>query len=282
MSPGRRVANFLNSLFSLAKRKSKCVTAHQDHRSGSVKSPSEKVDKHAGEKVKTAARPQCNSVSVCSVSSVTSNYTSTASTTPNSNSSSWLLHHCDIYKPNLICNVRKSEHAMNRKRYEEFSLINQASSCHDPKQLKSSFVNNNRSPQKGIRRSVKFYPTSTAILDEYGRSCREKDLKRVENHNKHSLPFPSKNLRRVQLSEKGVIPSEYLIYHDQDRKYSKKLVETQVEDENGDDSGSSDSSSDLFELRSLNAVNMDIYSRELPIYETTNLETNRAIAKGLL
>ena len=139
MSPERRVANFLNSLFSLAKRKSKRVTAHQDHRSGSVKSPSEKVDKHAGEKVKTAARPQCNSISVCSVSSMTSNCTSTASTTPISNSSSWLLHHCDIYKPNLICNVRKSEHAMNTKRYEEFSL------------------------------SVKFYPNSTEILDEYGR-----------------------------------------------------------------------------------------------------------------
>nr|ADE77917.1 unknown [Picea sitchensis] len=261
MSPGRRLANFLNSLF-MAKRKSKRVTADSGHRSGSGKTPSkiESWKYKYGEKEK-AASGQYNSVSVCSMSSVTSNCTSTASKTPNSNSSR--LHHYEIYKSNP-CNVRKSEHAM--KRYDEFSFIDHASSCHNPKRLKSSFVN----PKNGIQRSVNFYPTST-ILDEYARPWN-----RLENHNRHSLPFQSKNLRRVQLLEKGMIPSECVIYH-QDRKYSNKLVQTQEEDENGDDSGS-DSSSDLFELQSLNAVN---YSTELPVYETTNLETSRAIAEGL-
>ena len=51
------------------------------------------------------------------------------------------------------------------------------------------------------------------------------------------------------------------------------------DDEDDDDDIQSCSSSDLFELDHL--VGARRYQEELPVYETTNLETNKAIANGL-
>ncbi|KAJ0987335.1 hypothetical protein J5N97_005691 [Dioscorea zingiberensis] len=48
-----------------------------------------------------------------------------------------------------------------------------------------------------------------------------------------------------------------------------------------DDDVASDASSDLFELENLTAIGGG-YQDELPVYETTNLGTNRAIAYGIL
>uniref|UniRef100_A0A0V0GZD8 Putative ovule protein n=1 Tax=Solanum chacoense TaxID=4108 RepID=A0A0V0GZD8_SOLCH len=55
------------------------------------------------------------------------------------------------------------------------------------------------------------------------------------------------------------------------------------EDEDEDD-GASCASSDLFELDNLSAIGIDSnrYLEELPVYETTHLDTNRAIANGLI
>lgn len=54
------------------------------------------------------------------------------------------------------------------------------------------------------------------------------------------------------------------------------------EEEEDDDDAASCSSSDLFELDNLSAIGIERYSEELPVYETTNLGTNRAIANGLI
>ncbi|KAL4303486.1 hypothetical protein GQ457_10G001730 [Hibiscus cannabinus] len=59
-----------------------------------------------------------------------------------------------------------------------------------------------------------------------------------------------------------------------------KTVSKMSEDE--DDDAASDSSSDLFELDHLLLMGNDRYREELPVYETTHIETNRAIANGLL
>ncbi|GLJ44258.1 hypothetical protein SUGI_0925180 [Cryptomeria japonica] len=72
-------------------------------------------------------------------------------------------------------------------------------------------------------------------------------------------------IRSWVLFEKNVVASSL-------RNYSTKVDNSRNLDEEDADS---DSSSDLFELNS-------IYSRDLPVYETTHLETNKAIAKGLL
>ena len=51
------------------------------------------------------------------------------------------------------------------------------------------------------------------------------------------------------------------------------------DDDEDDDDDVSCSSSDLFELDHL--IGAARYQEELPVYETTNLETNKAIASGL-
>ncbi|KAK8343545.1 hypothetical protein V6Z12_A07G022100 [Gossypium hirsutum] len=55
----------------------------------------------------------------------------------------------------------------------------------------------------------------------------------------------------------------------------------QKHDDDDDDAGS-ESSSDLFELDHLVLMGNDRYKEELPVYETTHVETNRAIANGFI
>jgi hypothetical protein len=65
-------------------------------------------------------------------------------------------------------------------------------------------------------------------------------------------------------------------------KYNDRF-EDEDEDEDEDDDAASYSSSDLFELDHLAVIGKDRrYSEELPVYETTHLDTNRAIANGLM
>uniref|UniRef100_F6HXY5 Protein BIG GRAIN 1-like B n=1 Tax=Vitis vinifera TaxID=29760 RepID=F6HXY5_VITVI len=52
--------------------------------------------------------------------------------------------------------------------------------------------------------------------------------------------------------------------------------------EDSDDDAASCASSDLFELDNLSAIGIDRYREELPVYETTRMDTNRAIASGLI
>ncbi|PON96218.1 SKI/DACH domain protein [Trema orientale] len=54
------------------------------------------------------------------------------------------------------------------------------------------------------------------------------------------------------------------------------------DDDDDDDDAASCSSSDLFELDNLSAIGIERYREELPVYETTHFDTNRAIASGLI
>jgi len=54
------------------------------------------------------------------------------------------------------------------------------------------------------------------------------------------------------------------------------------DDDTDDDDAASYSSSDLFELDHLSVMGNNRYREELPVYETTHVTTNRAIANGLI
>ena len=54
------------------------------------------------------------------------------------------------------------------------------------------------------------------------------------------------------------------------------------EEEEDDDDVASCASSDLFELDNLSAIGIERYREELPVYETTHFNTNRAIANGFI
>ncbi|KAH7565547.1 hypothetical protein JRO89_XS09G0225800 [Xanthoceras sorbifolium] len=140
------------------------------------------------------------------------------------------------------------------------------------------------SSNNGMKRSVRFYPVSV-IVDEDCRPCGHKNL--YENdHNHHVL---SEN-RRVAEAARELLKSyqknnkEEFDHHDhhmmiRDICDVNGRLDVEVEDDDGEEDAASCASSDLFELDS---IGIERYREELPVYETTHLDTNRAIASGLI
>lgn len=63
---------------------------------------------------------------------------------------------------------------------------------------------------------------------------------------------------------------------------AKELIRTYRENkdvEEEDDDAASCASSDLFELDNLSSIGIERYREELPVYETTRLNTNRIISR---
>jgi hypothetical protein len=165
---------------------------------------------------------------------------------------------------------------------------------------KSSRGSKNRN---GVGRSVTFYPT-TVLLNDESRPCGDKCLHRMENPgpspnppyyphahpstDAYKLPMVSKELKlriREEDSHSAVAKNMIGKYQKADSIMDAVVIrdlDKQDEEEEEDDDDSSCSSSDLFELENLAEIDMNVYQRELPVYETTHLERNRAIAKGLI
>ncbi|XP_059642363.1 protein BIG GRAIN 1-like A [Cornus florida] len=137
---------------------------------------------------------------------------------------------------------------------------------------RSCLSKNSKDSNNGVKRTVRFYPVSV-IVDEDCRPCGHKciDGEDLENFRRSDHVNDRKS------------------YHYQsDKKQNKHVVITNLEndeyedeDEDEDDAGS-DSSSDLFELDHLELIGNDRYCEELPVYETTCIDSNRAIANGLI
>lgn len=166
----------------------------------------------------------------------------------------------------------------------------------------------------GVKRSVRFFPVSV-IVDEDCRPCGHKSL-----HGDHqestaaALMALTNNVeqvgyyvvdddrRRVQEVAIDLLKSyqkknninDVKIKNDSDN--NNGVVEFDMRDvvhgnddnievsdiDDDDDDAASYSSSDLFELDNLSAIGIERYREELPVYETTHFDTNRAIASGLI
>lgn len=127
----------------------------------------------------------------------------------------------------------------------------------------------------GAKRSVRFYPESV-IVDEDCRPCGQKSLYEEEKvqiteKNERVEAAASRILNRYQTKTEILMRREALAVH--------KVIMSAGDD---DDDAASDASSDLFELKNLGSIGVDRYREELPVYETTHLDTNRAIANGLI
>ncbi|XP_015945583.1 protein BIG GRAIN 1-like B [Arachis duranensis] len=142
-------------------------------------------------------------------------------------------------------------------------------SCLSKTTSSSSRDNNNNN---GVKRTVRFYPVSV-IVGEDSRPCGHKCLYEEE---------------QVSVS----VPTAWKIGRSSSKKSDKELKFPAMEkrdfdeDDDEDDDAASDSSSDLFELDHLAVIgnhrHHHRYCEELPVYETTHVTTNRAIANGLL
>ncbi|XWS20091.1 hypothetical protein CRYUN_Cryun31cG0071400 [Craigia yunnanensis] len=127
----------------------------------------------------------------------------------------------------------------------------------------------------GTKRSVRFCPVSV-ILDEDSRPCGHKNI--LYENDQTSIRQPSKKELEFRIMEENrrvVEAAKDLL-----KSYQKKA--TMREDDDDDEDAASCASSDLFELDNLSSIGIERYREELPVYETTHLDTNRAIANGLI
>ncbi|XVF74343.1 hypothetical protein PTKIN_Ptkin13bG0102800 [Pterospermum kingtungense] len=142
----------------------------------------------------------------------------------------------------------------------------------------------------GTKRSVRFCPVSV-ILDEDSRPCGHKNILHENDHQTSSMrkvPIDKElefrimeENRRVMEAAKDLLKS----YQKKKEAYDMRHICSNTDQESSgdeDDDAASYASSDLFELDNLSAIGIERYREELPVYETTHLDTNRAIANGLL
>lgn len=113
----------------------------------------------------------------------------------------------------------------------------------------------------GIKRAVSFFPVSV-IVDEHSRPFGQKCV--------YSHEFETNGGEKLQQNQKT---NDFVT-----RKYHK---ENDADDDYEDDAAS-DSSSDLFELDHLSVFKNERFCDDLPVYETTYMEKNRAIATAYL
>ncbi|KAK1367950.1 hypothetical protein POM88_034042 [Heracleum sosnowskyi] len=117
----------------------------------------------------------------------------------------------------------------------------------------------------GIKRTVSFFPVSV-IVDEHSRPCGQKCVYADELETNGGV--------KLQQNQK----TNDLVT----RKYYKENDGDADADDDYEDDAASDSSSDLFELDHLSVFKNDRFCDDLPVYETTYMEKNRAIATGYI
>ncbi|KAJ6862566.1 protein BIG GRAIN 1-like B [Populus alba x Populus x berolinensis] len=211
-------------------------------------------------------------------------------------------------------NTKKSKNSPTNGNFDEERKLKsgQASTCSSTSSFSRSCLSKH-SPstreklRNGVKRSVRFYPVSV-IVDEDCRPVGHKSLYDVEESSLKSVSLstawkigksPSRKIDdelKYQVVEKSrrieEVAREFLKDYHQNKK-KNDVIKINVggkyndrfedEDEDEDDDAASYSSSDLFELDHLAVIGKDRrYSEELPVYETTHLDTNRAIANGLM
>lgn len=142
--------------------------------------------------------------------------------------------------------------------------------------------------RNGAQRSVRFYPVSV-IVDEDCRPCGHKCLYEEDNTSLMSVSVATawkigkSPSRKNEVERVGEMAREFLKdYHQNQKKNDVIMRDVRVNYDDDDDDAASCSSSDLFELDHLNVIGNDRYCEELPVYETTHVGTNRAIANGLI
>ncbi|CAL0321856.1 unnamed protein product [Lupinus luteus] len=127
----------------------------------------------------------------------------------------------------------------------------------------------------GVKRTVRFYPVSV-IVDEENRPCGHKCLYEEE---KLKLPV----LEKSKVVEKDLVLKDMALRINKVNDHQQcKTTYAAENDEEEEDDAASYASSDLFELDHLAVLGNARYCEELPVYETTHVSTNRAIANGLI
>ena len=185
----------------------------------------------------------------------------------------------------------------------------QASTCSSASSFSRSCLSKNSPSSReklrnGVKRTVRFYPVSV-IVDEDCRPCGHKCLYEEDKSNLMPVSVPKawkigksptrkneeelkfqvlEKTRRVEEAARKFLRD----YHQQNQKKNElkrtdfRAKDEYIYEEDDDDDAASCSSSDLFELDHLAVMGNNRYREELPVYETTHVATNRAIANGFI
>ncbi|XP_060208567.1 protein BIG GRAIN 1-like B [Lycium barbarum] len=138
--------------------------------------------------------------------------------------------------------------------------------------------------QNVVKRTVRFNPVSV-IVDEDCRPCGHKSIYDQDSDNlrRHksqgNAAIIENNNRKFELTKVDYLKkkkkkNDYIVDYPEE--------EEEEEEEEEDDDGASCSSSDLFEIDHLAFFGNIRFCEELPVYETTHLDTNRGIASGFI
>ncbi|KAI3763392.1 hypothetical protein L1987_53849 [Smallanthus sonchifolius] len=156
--------------------------------------------------------------------------------------------------------------AVRRSHLDRKSKSANASTCSSASSFSRSCLSNTPSSRSkfnnGVKRSVRFYPVDE---EETNLNSIKLDQISINKEVKLNLSDKNRNISRNLLN-----------------KYQKKVEcefnsKMNYEYEERFDDDRSDSSSDLFELDNLSVIGMQKYREELPVYETTQLDTNRLL-----
>ncbi|CAH8306144.1 unnamed protein product [Eruca vesicaria subsp. sativa] len=141
------------------------------------------------------------------------------------------------------------------------STATSSTTCSSASSFSRSCLSKTTSSSEKSKRSVRFCPVNV-ILDE--------------NSTRHHRSLDTLESRVMEENRRVIEAAKELI-----RTYrkNKDVVDISGEGEDDDDDGASCASSDLFELDNLSSIGIERYREELPVYETTRLNTKRIISR---
>ncbi|KAL2501081.1 protein BIG GRAIN 1-like A [Forsythia ovata] len=134
------------------------------------------------------------------------------------------------------------------------------------------------------RKSKSMKDTTTCSLTS--RSCLSRTMSLRGNQSKKSVQFSPVSNTIAATSYPNVgsnfIKKNIESFRDYGGKNSRKHEFGELYEDDSDLDGKSCASSDLFELENIGRVGIGSYEEDLPVYGTTSLKMNKAIASGLV
>ncbi|KAF8036557.1 hypothetical protein BT93_C2316 [Corymbia citriodora subsp. variegata] len=159
------------------------------------------------------------------------------------------------------------------------------SACSSASSFSRSCMSKTPSTRSKLKRSVRFYPVSVIVGEDSqpcGQKCISESDRKAKNGGGGSAAASSQREREARAE------AERERYFQKKKMEARGMSKSRVVvsdysddgDDDDDDDMESDASSDLFELDHL--IGVGRYREELPVYETTCLKKNQAIAHGLI
>ncbi|CAA2989686.1 Hypothetical predicted protein [Olea europaea subsp. europaea] len=154
-------------------------------------------------------------------------------------------------------------------------IANFLNSIFSPRNLKK---NNGTEERNSVRKSKSMKDKTTCSLAS--RSCLSRTMSLRVSKSKKSVQFSS--VSNTIVEESKFIKKNIDIFRDYEGTSFQKHEFREIYEDDSDVDDKSCASSDLFELENIGRVGIRSYEEDLPVYGTTSLKMNKAIASGLV